>query len=213
VDRKAVNKLLYHVRRLVDLSAPDLEHHWTQCVALCEALLAQPCATSEHGLRARIAVLQASCAARALPGGYVVLVRELEAAAARGAPAAADAQRAPTDVERVAELLRGRAIVVIGGLPRQEHARHIEQAFGLSEAVWLLSREHNPDVDGLEPAIARPDVALVLLLIRWIRHALGEVATLCERHGKPMARIPGGYNVETLAPQILSQCGKRLGAQ
>lgn len=59
---------------------------------------------------------------------------------------------------------------------------------------------------------ARAEVACVLLLIRWIRHALGEVAKLCERHGKPLVRVPGGYNPETLAPQILAQAGKRLGA-
>lgn len=212
MDRKLVNKLLFHVRRLVDASGAELEHHWAQSELLCAALLEDGATGADAALRARVTELAAACAARALPGGYVVLVRELESASRRGAQAAAAPARAPTDVERVAALLRGRAVVVIGGLPRPEHARQIEEAFDLSEAIWLLNRENKPDVAALEPAIARPDVALVLLLIRWIRHALGEVATLCERHDKPLARIPGGYNVETLAPQILAQCGKRLGA-
>jgi len=212
VERKEVNKLLFHVRRLVDATGAELEHHWTQCAALADALLAQPSTPPERELRARVAELRTSCDARALPGGYVMLVRELESASRRGAQAAPTSAREPSDVERVAALLRGRALVVIGGLPRPEHARSLEEAFDLSEAVWLLSREHNPDLTALEPPIARADVALVLLLIRWIRHALNDVAALCEKHGKPMARIPGGYNPESLAPQILAQCGKRLGA-
>lgn len=212
MERKEINKLLYHVRRLVDATGADLEHHWDQSAALADALLEQPATPVERELRARVAELRACCDTRTLPGGYVVLVRELESASRRGARAAPSTAREPTDVERVAALLRGRALVVIGGLPRPDHARGLEQAFDLSEAVWLLSREHNPDLAALEPPIARADVALVLLLIRWIRHALNDVAALCERHGKPLARIPGGYNPESLAPQILAQCGKRLGA-
>lgn len=212
MDRRLVNKLLFHVRRLVDASGPELEHHWTQCALLTSSMLAEPATPADQTLRARIAELQVASAARALPGGYVVLVRELESHSRRGAQTAVAPARESTDVERVAALLRGRALVVIGGLPRPDHARSLEEAFELSEAVWLLSREHNPDLSALEPPIARPDVVLVLLLIRWIRHALNDVADLCERHGKPMARIPGGYNPETLAPLILAQCGKRLGA-
>ena len=212
MDPKGLNKLLYHVRRLVDLGAADLEHHWTQCAALADALLAQPAAPAQRELRARVAELREACAARTLPGGYVVLLRELEAAQSRHAEEVAAPPDAPSAVEQVARLLRGRAMVVIGGLPRDQHARNLERAFGLSEAVWVLSRENNPDLAPLEPPIARPDVACVLLLIRWIRHALGEVATLCERHGKPLVRVPGGYNPDTLAPQILSQAGRRLGA-
>lgn len=212
MERKDLNKLLFHVRRLVEFGAEDLEHHQAQCAALAEALLAQPSTPLERELRARVAELREACAERRLPGGYVVLVRELEAAQSRHAEAAAPPAAARTPVQQVAGLLRGRAVVVIGGLPRDEHARNLVRAFDLSDAVWLLSREHNPDVAALEPPIARSDVALVLLLIRWIRHALGEVATLCERHDKPLVRVPGGYNPETLAPQILAQCGKRLGA-
>lgn len=212
MERKDQNKLLFHVRRLVDLGDGDLTHHWEQCAALCDALLAQPTSPAERELRARVAELREACAARTLPGGYVVLVRELEAAQSRKAGEAAPPSAGPTPVEQVASLLRGRALVVIGGLPRDQHARNFERVFELSELVWVHSRENNPDLAPLEPPIARADVACVLLLIRWIRHALGEVAKLCERHGKPLVRVPGGYNPETLAPQILSQAGKRLGA-
>ena len=40
-----------------------------------------------------------------------------------------------------------------------------------------------------EPAIARPDTAVVLLAIRWSSHGFGEVRAVCEPHGK-LARPP-----------------------
>ncbi|HVC98270.1 MAG TPA: hypothetical protein VND64_31655 [Pirellulales bacterium] len=32
----------------------------------------------------------------------------------------------------------------------------------------------------------------------------------CERHGKPLVRLPKGYNSNEVARQILEQCGERL---
>ena len=61
-----------------------------------------------------------------------------------------------------------------------------------------------------EPYVARPEVALVLLAIRWSSHSFGDVKRFCDDHGKPMVRLPGGYGVNQVAAQILAQCGERL---
>jgi hypothetical protein len=53
-------------------------------------------------------------------------------------------------------------------------------------------------------------MALVLLAVRWSSHSFGEVRQSCDRHGKPLVRLPGGYNPNQVAAQILSQCGERL---
>ena len=209
---KDLNKLLFHARRLYEVGSAELEHHWTQSERCAAELLAQPAGPEQLALRRLLEEFQAACAARSLPANMVVIERELERVAALGSSARAAQPADPTPVAEVAALLKGRAVLVIGGLPRPEHKANLERSFGLSELVWPLSREQKPDVPALEPHVARPDVVVVLLLIRWIRHALGDVASLCARHDKPLVRVPGGYNADTLAPLILAQAGKRLGA-
>jgi hypothetical protein len=51
----------------------------------------------------------------------------------------------------------------------------------------------------------------VLLAIRWSSHSFGDVKRSCDRHGKPMVRLPGGYSPNQVAAQILAQCSGRLG--
>ena len=56
----------------------------------------------------------------------------------------------------------------------------------------------------------RPEVALVLLAIRWSSHAFGDVQHFCDRHGKPLVRLPGGYSTNQVAAQILAQSSNVL---
>ena len=63
-----------------------------------------------------------------------------------------------------------------------------------------------------EPAVARSDVAVVLLAIRWASHSYGDVKDYCEKYGKPMVYLTAGYNPNQIAHQILQQVGDRLQA-
>ena len=63
-----------------------------------------------------------------------------------------------------------------------------------------------------EPDIARPEVALVLLAIRWSNHDYDNIKEYCDAYGKPLIRLPGGYNANQVAHHILSQAGTRLRA-
>jgi hypothetical protein len=49
-----------------------------------------------------------------------------------------------------------------------------------------------------------------LLAIRWASHGFGDVKPLCDRHGKLLVRLPGGYNANQVAAQILAQCSEHL---
>ena len=113
-------------------------------------------------------------------------------------------------VREAARLLSGRSIVLIGGLRRPEAQRSLTSALGLRELSWIETKEHQ-SITAFEPTIARPDVALVLLAIRWSSHAFGDVKQYCDRHGKPLVRLPGGYSPNQVAVQILSQCSEKLG--
>jgi hypothetical protein len=113
------------------------------------------------------------------------------------------------EVEDVRRLLSGRRVVLIGGDCRRDAQAMLERAFGLKDLVWLETKEHQ-SVATFEPAIARDDVALVLLAIRWSSHAFTDTKRYCDRHGKPLVRLPGGYNPNQVATQILAQCSDQL---
>jgi hypothetical protein len=115
------------------------------------------------------------------------------------------------EVAEVARLLAGKSLVLIGGIRRRDAEESLRKAFALDSMVWIETREHE-SYEGFEAPIARPEVVLVLLAIRWSSHGFGEVKHLCERHGKPLVRLPGGYGPNQVAAQILAQCGHRLEA-
>lgn len=60
--------------------------------------------------------------------------------------------------------------------------------------------------------MARSDVAAVLLAIRWSSHSYGDVKEYCDKYGKPLVYLTGGYNPNQVAHQILAQVGDRLRA-
>ena len=114
------------------------------------------------------------------------------------------------EVAQAARFLQGRSVVLIGGVRRPEAQKLLKSAFGLRELIWVTTREHQ-SIKPFESFVARPDVALVLLAIRWTSHAFGDVKQFCDRHGKLLVRLPGGYGPNQVAAQILSQCSEKLG--
>jgi hypothetical protein len=145
-----------------------------------------------------------------IPRGLQRTLREIDQSLASSSPAPEPVETitAP-EVLRVRELLSQRSLLMIGGHRRPLAARAIEEAFGLRELIWNEAREHE-SIDVFAPYVARPDVAAVILAIRWSSHSFGEVRTFCDLHDKPLVRLPGGYNPKQLAAQILVQCSDRL---
>ena len=118
----------------------------------------------------------------------------------------------PNAVEQVRHLLRGRTLAVIGGEARPEHVQNLEAAFH-APVHWEATRSHQPTA-GFEPLVARVDVGIVLHLIKWTSHDVGPALRgFCDRHGKPFVSLPGGYNANQVARQILEQVGERLRKQ
>lgn len=113
------------------------------------------------------------------------------------------------EVQQAAELLAGRTVVLIGGDRRPAAERALLSALRLKKLDWIETREHQ-SLESFESHVARPDVAVVLLAIRWSSHSYGDVKQFCDRYGKPLVRLPGGYNPNQVARQILDQCSGRL---
>jgi hypothetical protein len=144
-----------------------------------------------------------------VPSEVGLVLRETDRYLA-SSPTRSQAAAAPLSDEtrRVARLLSGKEVVLIGGEARAEAKRALEEAFGLAELIWLEGRDQS--YTQFAPHIAGPEVALVLLAIRWSRHGFGEVKSYCEEHRKPLVRLPGGYHPNQVAHQILLQVGEQL---
>jgi hypothetical protein len=129
--------------------------------------------------------------------------RELEGSKALRPPEPSE------EVKRVAERLRGKTVVLIGGQERPRSREALEKAFELGSLRWI-SAASGVSYTTFEPAIARPETVLVILAIRWSSHSFSHVNELCQRHEKLFVRLPAGYNPNQVARQVLEQVGDRL---
>jgi hypothetical protein len=143
--------------------------------------------------------------------GFRLVLREIDRYLAIRTPSqqATQGYSPPAEVKEAARLLGGRSAVLIGGIRRREPQASLKRALGLKELIWIETKEHQ-SIESFEPVIARPDVALVLLAIRWSSHAFGDVRQYCIRHGKPLVRLPGGYGAHQVAVQVLAQASEVL---
>lgn len=115
------------------------------------------------------------------------------------------------EVAEVNKLLQGTSMVLVGGERRRPAEDALRRAFGLKELKWAAARDHE-SLSRFEPAIADPDVSVVLLAIRWSSHSYGGVKDYCDQYGKLLVRLPGGYHQNRVAAEILQQVGDRLRA-
>jgi hypothetical protein len=147
-----------------------------------------------------------------LSPGFRLVLREIDhfLATRPPSPKATGVHGRASEVEEAARLLGGRSVVLIGGARRPDAQESLRNALRLKELIWLETKEHQA-IEAFEPIIARPGVALVLLAIRWASHSFGEVRIFCDRYGKPLVRLPAGYNPNQVAAQILAQCSGQLG--
>ena len=145
------------------------------------------------------------------PDGFRLILREIDRFLARRPSAARlSVSHVPSpEVKEAARLLGGRSVVLIGGSRRREAQESLRSALGLLELIWIETKEHQA-VATFEPLIARAEVAVVLLAIRWSSHAFGDVRQFCDRYNKPLVRLPGGYSLNQVVAQILSQCSGKL---
>lgn len=213
-QRKLFSKIRYHAKRIQEHPGTEDAGDWQTIVQSVEALVQDGVPASNVEIRdLLLPMLDAVPEGIELPKHFLLVLREVDRYL-QLAPTSLDArdEAAPApEVQRTAELLRGRAVVLIGGDHRPHAARALENAFGLKEVIWIEAWDQSYLT--FDPEVANPDVALVLLAIRWSRHGFSEVKELCDKHRKPLVRLPGGYNPNQVAYHILHQVGDRLAAQ
>lgn len=135
--------------------------------------------------------------------------RFLASRPADGEDDSADGDTLSDEVAEVARLLGGRTVALFGGVPKPHIVDRIREAFGLSDVVWVETREHQ-STEPFRTIVARPDVALVVLFIRWCSHSFDDLKTFCEAEGKPYVRLKAGNHPNRIAHAVLAQVGDEL---
>lgn len=202
-----LNKLAFHARKLSGGALADDEaYDWDRIEQTLREIGSAGVPRQDDRVRSRLAPLRGREDLAAHPLAAEVL-------RARAEPeAGAAAREYSADVERVRAMLSGARVVLVGGEPREESRRRIEEAFGLRELEWVSVTEHASSAP-LEAPIRRADTRLVLILIRLASHQhVDDVTRWCEQYGKPLVRLPAGYNPERIAAEVLEQVSERLGA-
>jgi len=207
---KGLNSLKYKLRKMAE--SPDNGSEWPRVLELLEDVVAAGVPPSNADIRELLLPVLDTLPEDQEPGPNAERVFRAVNEYLATRPAAlieTDGELTSPEVQAVEELLRGHEAVLIGGVERTSARRAIEQAFGLAELNWVSTRPHE-SVTIFEPAVSRPEVAVVLLAIRWASHSYGDVKDYCEKYGKPMVYLTGGYNPNQIAHQILAQVGDRL---
>ena len=200
----------YHVRLIRE--GKNLDYNWPKVIEIVEEMITDGIAPSNADLRELLlTVVEDIPEIREIPPGFQRVLSEIDRfMATRLPPSSETVQEITPEVKEVAKLLEGKSIVMIGGDRRLFTQEALKTAFGLKELIWIETREHE-SIEGFEPYIARSDVILVLLAIRWSSHSYGETKVFCDKYGRPLVRLPSGYNPNQVAFQIMKQCGERLG--
>jgi len=213
--KKQLQKLRYELKVIVG-QPEGAEEHWRTVAATVDALVQDGLPPSHLELRELLLpVFESIPDMDNLPAGFQRALAEIERYLASKSDTVEShaAAREPTpEAREAAKLLDGVTMVLIGGQQKPAAKEAIISTFGLKDLLWVEIDEYQ-SLDTFEPYIARPDVAVVLLAIRWSRHSFGEVLHICDRFDKPLVRLPAGYNPNQIAAQIMSQCSDRLAAR
>lgn len=207
-------KLEYHLQKLEGARPEEYPHHTGRIVGVIDQLVDSGLPPSNRELRTLLAPKLDILPPVEEPGsGYgraiEALHRHLETTPVASQGEAPEDWSA--DVHEVRPLLAGRVIVLIGGDPRPEAIDNLKRAFDLAEVDWVASNKHQ-SYQSFRPNIARDEVAVVLLAIRWSSHSFANVKDFCDELGKPLVRLPSGYNPNQVAEQIIAQVSERLHA-
>jgi hypothetical protein len=210
--KKLLGKIRHKLSEITN-HLPGSEANWPAVIEIVEELVNDGMAPSNRDLREMLApVIEEWPEILDIPRNFQLVIREMDRYLATCPPptTAVAAQPSP-EVREVARLLTGKTIILLGGDRRPHAYDSLKEAFRLKELIWIETREHE-SLAGFIPYVARSEVAVVLLAIRWASHSYGEIKKCCEEYGKPMVRLPGGYNANQVALQIVQQCSGQLRA-
>lgn len=212
---RLLNKVRFHAGRLRDRRVGESEHDWKVLRESIVELLTRGLPPSNVELReALLPIVEEIPEALCDDPKFQRVLRELDRflASREMEPGPPAEERLDDEVKQARELLRNRVVLLIGGERRVETEERLKRTFGLAELRWITTREHQ-SIRDFEPAIARPETALVILAIRWASHSFEGTADICARYGKAFVRLPRGYGANQIAREVLRQASHNLAAR
>ena len=202
---KTLKKAQYHAR--VIGNGKGSEADWNKVIEAVDVLVGEGMPASNTDLRDMLVPIVDDMPEVDIPEGFQRVLGEVDRYLATQMPPAQQIVReASAEVQKVADLYKGKTMAIIGGDRRPHAYEALKSAFGLKELIWIGTREHE-STEIFVPYIARPDVDTVLLAIRWSSHSYGDVKAMCDKFGKEFHRLPAGYNPNQVAHQILEHRG------
>jgi hypothetical protein len=213
---KHFGKIRYEAQRLLEATPAELEQRVEKIAAAADELIASGVKPSDVRLRELLLpvfdLLEET--KESSREGFQLVMREMDRFLASREPSSAETaveaeDSASPEVARVREWLRGRELVVVGGEERPVVVERLKSAFDLAALTWVATRPHE-STEVFRAPIQRPEVAAVLLAIRWSSHSYGGIRDYCEAVGKPLVRLPGGYGTNRVAHEIVEQASEAL---
>jgi hypothetical protein len=214
VRRKRLGQLKYLAGQIREDPSADQAYNWSKLITAVDELVQSGEPPSSKEIRRHLLPILDDLPAGDLPPNLDLVLREIDRFLGENPeeePAPVASVRLSPEVAEVARRLAGRSMVLIGGVRKPTHMQALQEAFQLREVVWVPTREHQ-SVTKFEPYVRQPDVAVVVLAIRWTSHSYGEVKEYCEQYGKPFVRLKAGYNPVQVAAHILEQVSDQLPA-
>jgi hypothetical protein len=214
VRRKRLGQLKYLSGQIQSEPESDQTYNWQKLIVAIDELVQSGEPPSSKEIRKHVLPILDDLPAGDLPANVALVLREIDRFLGENPaeePAHPTNGQLSPQVAEVARRLSGRSIVLIGGVRKPGHMQALQDAFGLKEVVWVPTKEHQ-SVTKFEPFVRQPDVAVVVLAIRWTSHSYGEVKDYCEQYGKPFVRLKAGYNPVQVAAHILEQVSDQLPA-
>jgi hypothetical protein len=211
--RDLLSKAKYHGRLLREAKSNDAPADWRKLMAALSSLVESGVQASDANIReVLVPIIEQLPDNFELPPRIANVMEALDQfLTTRELESVEDPRPRASSPEllEVAELLRDQVAVIIGGECRPRSKQALERDLGLAELRWISAAHHQSHYL-FESAIARPETVIVMLAIRWSAHAFGNVDEFCRKHGKLFIRLPGGYNANQVAKQILEQVGRQL---
>ena len=208
--RRWQSKLGYHAKHILENGSSD--HDWNTIAEMADEMVRDGVPPSNREIReAILPIIDTVPTSTLLPRAFQLVLREAETyRAGQDQPPVYQDESEPTaDVLAVRGYLKNKIIVIIGGDSVDGKRQAIKRAFALKDVEWVDSRHHQ-SIERFKPAIIRADVKVVILMVRWASHSYHDLKPFCDQHGKLFVRLPGGYNPNQLASQIMAQCGYLL---
>lgn len=207
----ALKRISYHLKPILKGAPGDRTYDWLKIITTVDEIVAAGLPPSAVELRELLLPAVDLLPDLPVPPNFERVLREIDRFLASRPTPPSESQAADDrpEIRAVADRLRGRTLVLIGGERRPQAQEALRRAFDLKEVDWLETREHS-SISPFEAHVARLDVAVVVLAIRWSSHSFGEVKAFCDQYDKPLVRLPGGYNPGQVAMQIMTQCGEKL---